>query len=36
MMIFIWAHKYFIWINELKTNYSRQRHPTSQYITENQ
>ena len=35
-MIFIWANKYFIWINQLQTKYSiEQRHSASQYVTEN-
>ena len=37
MMIFIWANKYFIWINQVKPKYSiEQRHSLSQYVTENQ
>ena len=37
MMIFIWAYKYFIWINQFETKYSiEQRHSASQDVTENQ
>ena len=37
MMIFIWANKYFTWINQFKTKYStEQRHSASQYVTENE
>ena len=36
MKIFIWANKYFIWINQFKTEDSiEQRHSASQYVTEN-
>ena len=37
MMIFMWANKYFIWINQFKTKHSiEQHHLASQYVTENQ
>ena len=36
-MIFIWANKCFIWINQFKTKHStEQRHSASQYVTDNQ
>ena len=31
---FIWANKYFIWINEFKNKYYLQHHSASQYVTE--